>query len=139
MERLHSGKISLRDTPELCGLRARLRLWGAVCRRMGIGYQSMSTHEKARIGRGGLFDGLPIPDWLADIDEGVSKLPPYHKLYVVEHYTKQGTHVEHIARLRQNHMIVVSVASYYRRLNLATSYLNSLLQNENEIVVLRAS
>ena len=106
MERLHSVRNG-----ELDSLRSYLRLWGSVCRRIGVGYASMSSHEKARIGRGGAFDGLTIPDWLAHIDHGVAQLPSHHKLYIVEHYTKHGNRHDHIARLRQNHMIVLSVSA----------------------------
>lgn len=133
MEQLHSDNNGLHD------LRNRLRLWGLVCRRMGVGYSSMSSHEKARIGRGGVFEGVHIPDWLADIDNGVSMCPPQHKLMLVEVYTKHGDWKDHIARLRQHHVIIQSVSAYYRRKNSAESYLNTLLQDGNERLILRAS
>lgn len=120
-------------------LRSTLRLWGLVCRRMGVGYSSMSSHEKARIGRGGVFDGLNIPDWLAHVDHGIAISPPQHKLMLVEHYSKHGNRYDHIARLRQNHIEINSVSAYYRRLNVAEVYLNSMLHGGNEIQMLRAS
>jgi hypothetical protein len=115
-------------------LRSTLRLWGLVCRRMGVGFSSMSSHEKARIGRGGLFDGLNIPDWLAHIDHGVAASPPQHKLMLVEHYTKHGGHAEHMARLRQNHIIILSKSAYYRKLNTAEAYLNTRLSGGSQDV-----
>jgi hypothetical protein len=120
-------------------LRNRLRLWGLICRRMGVGYSSMSSHEKARIGRGGVFDGVVIPDWLADIDHGVATCPKHHKLMLVEIYTKNGDWKDHIARLRQNHILIESVSAYYRRKNSAEVYLNSQLSIGNEGLHLRAS
>lgn len=134
MEHLRSVKNDGLDD-----LRNKLRLWGLVCRRMGVGFSSMSSHEKARIGRGGVFDGVHIPDFLADVDHGVSCSLPQHKLMLVEHYTKNGNRWDHIARLRRSHVIINSVSAYYRRLNVAEVYLNTLLTSGNELTMLRAS
>lgn len=133
MEHLHSDSNALHD------LRNRLRLWGSVCRRMGVGYASMSSHEKARVGRGGVFDGPNIPEWLADIDSGVTRCPPHHKLMLVEVYTKSGDWKDHIARLRHHRIVIQSVSAYYRRKNSAEVYLNTLLSRGSESMILRAS
>lgn len=109
-------------TSELYDLRRRLTLWGRVCRAMGIGYPTMSATEQARVGRGGLFDGPNIPDFLADIDACVSHSPPQHKLVIVETYTKGGDYRDHAARLR------ISVDAFYRRRKTAEVYLNTVLR-----------
>jgi hypothetical protein len=110
---------------DLHDLRRRLTLWGRICRAIGIGYPTMSATEQARIGRGGLFDGPNIPDFLADVDHAVSTAPPQHKLVIVETYTKNGNYQDHAARLN------VSVDAYYRRRKRAEVYLNTALRAAN--------
>lgn len=117
----------IRDTPELCALRSRLRLWGRICCAIGIGYAPMSSHEKARIGRGGVFDGAHIPDFLADIDACVSRAPHEHKRIIVETYTKSGTYRDHAARL------ALSVDAFYRHRNKAEVYLNTQLTAQMKV------
>ena len=131
MEHLRSD--SLHD------LRNRLRLWGLICRRMGVGYSSMSSHEKARIGRGGVFEGPNLPPDLVEIDAEVSRCPPQHRLMLVECYTKNGDWKDHIARLRHHRIIILSVSAYYRRKNSAEVYLNTRLTSGSDFHMLRAS
>lgn len=100
-------------------LRLRLTRWGRICRAVGIGYPSMSSHEKAIRGRGGLFDGPSMPDDLLDLDAAIVRLEPQHKLVIVEFYTKSGTMEEHAARLN------LTRPNFYRRKNLAENRLNT--------------
>jgi len=110
---------------ELFDLRRRLTLWGRLCCAVGIGYPTMSSHEKARVGRGGVFNGPSLPEDLLAIDVAVSRAPPQHKLILVEVYTKGGHWSDHAARLR------LSADSYFRRKKRAEVYLNSLLNSAN--------
>jgi hypothetical protein len=112
---------------ELYALRRQLTLWGRLCRAMGQGYPTMASHEKARIGRGGAFDGPNL------LDVWVSRCPPQHKLIIVETYTKGGDYRDHAARLQ------LSVDAFYRRRKRAEVYLNTLWKRANESVMLRAS
>jgi hypothetical protein len=114
-------------------LRSRLKLWGRICSALGIGFPSMAATERARIGRGGVFDGPNIPDFLADVDHAVSVAPPQHKLVIVETYTKNGNYRDHAARMQ------ISVDAYYRRRNKAEVYLNTALSCANGSVDSRAS
>jgi hypothetical protein len=118
---------------ELDYLRSRLKLWGRICSAVGIGFPSMAATERARIGRGGVYSGPNIPDFLADVDHAVSTAPPQHKLVLVEHYTKGGNFRDHAARMQ------ISVDAYYRRRNKAEVYLNTALSGANGGVPLRAS
>lgn len=119
-------------------LRQQLALWGRLCRAVGPGYPTMSTTERARIGRGGVFDGPYLPDDLAELDHEVARSPAPYRLILVEHYTKDGGWREHIARLRMAG-IVLSVDAYYRRKKTAEVYLNTRLRGANERLILRAS
>jgi DNA-directed RNA polymerase specialized sigma24 family protein len=114
-------------------LRRQLSLWGRICRAVGIGYPTMAATERARVGRGGSFDGPKLPEDIAEIDSFVSRCPPQHKLILVEFYTKDGDYRDHAARLR------ISVDALYRRRKRAEVYLNTLLNSANESVPLRAS
>lgn len=120
-------------TSEIWDLRRRLTAWGRLCRAMGIGYPTMASHEKARIGRGGAFYGPSMPDDLMEIDVAVARSPPQHKLILVEVYTKDAHYLDHCARLR------LSVDAFYRRRKKAETYLNTLLRSANEMTTLRAS
>lgn len=115
-------------TPEIYALRATLAQWGIRCRARGIGYPMMAATEKARIGRGGLFDGPYLPPDLERVDVAVARLEPQHKLVIVECYTHFGTHEDHMIRLR------LPRTSYYRRKNLAEMRVNTLLQSGREFV-----
>jgi hypothetical protein len=117
---------------DITWLRIRLTRWGRLCRAMGIGYPTMSSHEKARVGRGGVFDGPYLPDDVAEVDSAVAKLQPQHKLVIVEYYTKSGTVVEHAAHLSMTR------DKFYRRKNLAENRLNTLLRAAQEGPMLRA-
>ena len=117
---------------DLQSIRMQLTLWGRLCRAMGIGYPTMSSHEKARIGRGGSFDGPTLPQDLMVLDVTVARSPPQHKLVIVEAYTKGGDYRDHAARLR------LSVDAYYRRKKSAEVYLNTCLQRANENLMLGA-
>jgi hypothetical protein len=118
---------------EIADLRRLLTVWGRVCQVMGVGYPSMASFERARVGRGGVFDGPNIPDWLADIDWCVTTSLPQHKLIIVEAYTKSGDWRDHAARLK------LSVDSYFRRKKRAEVYLNTRWRTANEVEMLRAS
>ena len=117
---------------DLLSIRMRLTLWGRLCRAIGIGYPTMAATEKARVGRGGLFDGPSLPQDLMVLDVAVARSPPQHKLIIVEAYTKSGDYRDHAARLN------LSVDSYYRRKKSAEVYLNTALRGANEIHMLRA-
>jgi hypothetical protein len=109
------------NTPnEIYDLRRYLTLWGRMSRALGIGYPTMSATEKARVGRGGAFDGPSMPDDIATLDAHISRCPPQHKLIIVETYTKNGDYRDHAARLR------LSVDAFYRRRKTAEVYLNTL-------------
>jgi len=108
--------------PELCWIRVKLTQWGRMVRAVGGGYPSMATTEKARVGRGGSFDGPSLPDDLAAIDYHVTNAPNNHKMILVECYTKGGDYKDHAARLR------IPVHAYYRRRNRAEVYLNTALR-----------
>ena len=88
------------DDRELIWVRLKLTEWGRKCRALGIGYPTMSATEKARIGRGGAFNGPSLPPDLAEIDHGVAVAPPQHKLMLVEVYTKGGDWRAKAAHLR---------------------------------------
>jgi len=114
-------------------LRSYLVLWGRMCRVVGPGYPTMSSHERAKSGRGGLFDGPYLPDDIAELDAQVARCLPQHKLILVECYTKSGDYREHAARLR------LSVDAWYRRRKSAEVFLNSLWTGANGSRTLRAS
>jgi hypothetical protein len=118
---------------ELHWIRLKLYQWGRLCRADGVGYPTMASHEKARIGRGGVFEGPNLPDDLAEIDVAVSRSPPQHKLIIVECYTKHGDARDHAARLR------LSRDSFYRRKKMAEVFLYQTLRTATENINLRAS
>jgi hypothetical protein len=98
---------------DMSWIRIKLYEWGIRNRVQGIGYATMSSHEKARVGRGGRFEGPSLPPDLEEIDLAVRKIEPQHKLVIAECYTHYGTHDDHRIRLR------LSRATYFRRKNLA--------------------
>ncbi len=112
---------------ELYDLRRHLTLWGRLSRAIGIGYPTMAATEKARIGRGGAFNEVRLPDDIAELDALVSRLPPQHKLIVVEVYTKGGDYRDHAARLR------LSVDAFYRRRKSAEVHLNTLWRAQMQV------
>jgi hypothetical protein len=114
-------------------IRLKLYQWGRASRVSGGGYPTMSTTEKARIGRGGVFQGPNLPDDLAEVDRVIATAPPQHKLILVEIYTKEGDYRAHAVRLR------LSVDAYYRRKNLAEKHVYAMLSDANAGVVLRAN
>ena len=85
---------------DLTWIRRQLYAWGVINRVRGIGYPTMAATEKARVGRGGLFDGPSLPPDLAEIDWAVRQLEPTHKRIIAECYTHYGTHRDHMIRLR---------------------------------------
>lgn len=109
---------------ELCWLRVKLRQWGCYSRVIVGGYPSMATTERARIGRGGVFEGRSLPPDLEEIDHFVSCSPADHKRILVEHYTKDGDYREHAARLQ------LSVDAYYRSRKRAEVYLNTVMKSQ---------
>ena len=110
--------------PDLCSIRIRLTAWGRLCRAVGIGYPTMAATERARIGRGGAFDGPYLPDDLAALDLAVARSEPHHKLIIVECYTKRGDWAEHAARLR------LSKPTFFRRKNIAEKRVYWLWRSE---------
>jgi hypothetical protein len=118
---------------DLHDIRIKLTLWGRLCRAIGIGYPTMSSHEKARVGRGGLFDGPNLPQDIAELDVVIARSPPQHKLMLVEVYTKSGDYRDHAARLN------LSVDAFYRRKKRAEVYLNTVWTSANGLVGSRAS
>lgn len=113
---------------ELHWIRIKLTDWGRRSRAIGIGYPTMAVTEKARIGRGGSFDGPSLPDDLMEIDAAVSRSPPQHKLILVECYTKDAHWREHAARLR------LSADAYFRRKKKAEVYLNRLVTTQMDSI-----
>lgn len=81
----------------------------------------MASHERARIGRGGLYTGPSLPDDLLTIDQAVMQAPPHHKRMIVEVYTKFGRSADHAARLG------LSVRDYWRRKTRAEEYVSRRL------------
>ena len=106
---------------DLTDIRMRLTLWGRLSRYSGKGYPTMAATEKARIGRGGASDGPYLPPDIQVLDAVVSRLPPQHKLVLVECYTKDGHWTDHATRLR------LSVDSYFRRKKTAETFLKTSL------------
>lgn len=91
----------------ICSL---LVVWGRMVRDRGPGYPSMSSHEKARIGRGGGRDPLVrLPPDIEVIDNAVTAAPVDYKAVLIEHYTKGGYVNEKAAHLR------ISRSTYYAR------------------------
>jgi hypothetical protein len=110
----------------LSWVRIKLRQWGRMARAVGVGYPSMASFERARIGRGGVFDGPSMPEDLAEIDWQVTRAPKHHKLMLVECYTKSGDWKDHAARLK------LTVDAYYRRKKRAEVYLKTMLVSQME-------
>lgn len=106
-------------------LRIQLTQWGYRNRAHGIGYPSMSSHEKAIRGRGGGSYEAELPPDLEEIDVAVRCLEPQHKLVIAEVYTHQGTHSDHMIRLR------MPESTYFRRKNLAEKRVYWFLQRES--------
>jgi hypothetical protein len=88
---------------------ALLQQWGRFVRENGIGYPSMSTTEKARVGRGYAEKNSAFPPDLEAIDAAVCKAPIDYKTILVEHYTKFGYVYEKAGRLS------ISRQTYYQR------------------------
>jgi hypothetical protein len=109
-------------------IRLKLYQWGRLCRAKGIGYPTMSSTQKALMGRGGVFREPELPPDLEEIEITISRSPPQHKLILVEHYTKDGGPRDHAARLS------LSIDSYYRRKNLAERHVYSALQGASRII-----
>lgn len=107
---------------DLCWTRAKLGQWGSRCRVLGLGYPSMSTTERARIGRGGRYTGPSLPPDLEDIDQVIARGPAHHRKVLVEAYTKRGSGRKHAARLG------FSVRDYWRRKTKAEEYVSRRLQ-----------
>lgn len=114
-------------------LRGYLTLWGRLCRVVGPGYPTMAATERARIGRGGVFDGPYLPDDIAELDAHVARCPPQHKLILVECYTKSGDYRDHAARLR------LSIDAWYRRRKSAEVFLNTMWSGANTQLRSRAN
>jgi hypothetical protein len=103
-------------------IRIKLYEWGLRNRAHGIGYPTMTSHEKARIGRGGLFCEASLPQDLEEIDVAVGRLEPQHRMMIAECYTHRGTHEDHMIRLR------MPARTYFRRKNVAEQRVYCLLQ-----------
>ena len=82
----------------------------------------MSATEKARIGRGGVYEGPSLPVDLEYVEIAVARSLPQHKLILVEHYTKTGSVRDHAARLALSRM------TYWRRKDLAERHVGSILE-----------
>jgi hypothetical protein len=106
----------------LSWIRIKLYEWGVRNRAEGIGYPTMSSHEKARVGRGGVFEGPSLPPDLEEVDQAVRRLEPQHKMVIAECYTHRGTHDDHMIRLQ------MPARTYYRRKNIAEQRVYTLLQ-----------
>jgi hypothetical protein len=111
---------------ELHWIRLKLGQWGRRCRAIGIGYPTMSTHEKARVGPGGSFTGPCLPPDLEEIDYAVTIAPPNHKMVIVECYTKEGTRSDHANRLH------LSEAAFYARKKKAEVFIYQTLKLKRE-------
>jgi hypothetical protein len=112
---------------ELHWIRKQLYHWGLRNRAIGIGYSGMSSHEKARVGRGGLFCEASLPPDLEEIDVAVRRLEPQHKMVIAECYTHFGTHADHMIRLR------MPETTYFRRKKLAEIRVYHLLPSGSEM------
>lgn len=111
------------EVSDLTWLRLKLSQWGHRSKAIGIGFPSMSTTERARIGRGGVYTGPALPPDLELLDLAVSKSQPQHKLIVVETYTKDGYARDHAVRLR------LSLRSYWRRRTMAETHVSNVYDN----------
>lgn len=111
-------------------IRLKLGQWGSKCRAFGIGYPTMAATEKARIGRGGSFNGPSLPVDLEEIDNAVCLAPVDYKAILVECYTKQATPYEHAVRLG------LKKDAYYRRKNSAEQHIYEILNSRNAQVPL---
>jgi hypothetical protein len=109
-------------TIDLSWTRVKLAEWGRCSRVQGLGYPSMSTTEKARIGRGGRGSDPSLPPDLEDIERVVAHAPRRHKTILVEAYTKRGTTRQHAARLG------FSVGDYWRRRTRAELFVSQRLR-----------
>lgn len=112
----------------LIGIRIQLTRWGRISRALGIGYPTMAATEKARVGRGGSFNGPSLPPDLAEIDYEVTISPFEHKRVIIEVYTKSGAWREHALRLGMGRDM------YYDSRKRAEVYLNSRLCQPNRII-----
>lgn len=106
--------------------RRQLYQWGVRNRAVGVGYPGMASTEKARIGRGGLFCEAKLPPDLEDVDNAVRLLAPPDKMVIAECYTHNGTHVDHMIRLR------MPESTYFRRKKVAETAVYWSLQRESE-------
>jgi hypothetical protein len=106
---------------ELCWIKAKLTQWGRRCRALGLGYPGMSATEKARIGRGGSFDGPCLPPDLEEIDHAVTVSPRDYRIVLIERYTKHGNAQIHAARL------LIAESTYFARLKSAERHINNSL------------
>jgi hypothetical protein len=113
---------------DLHWVRRQLYYWGLRNRVQGIGYPSMATTEKARVGRGGAPDGPYLPQDLIEVDLAVRKLKPGHKEIIAECYTHGGTHSDHMIRLR------LPERTYFARKKSAESKVYWFLQTGSEFV-----
>lgn len=111
---------------ELHWIRRQLYHWGLMNRAQGIGYPTMATMEKARIGRGGAPVGRSLPPDLEDVDIAVRRLEPQHKMVIAECYTHFGTHSDHMIRLR------MPETTYFRRKKIAELRVYSLVTDGSE-------
>ena len=82
------------------GVRLVLTSWGHWAMQGLPGeLPSMSTTEKARMGRGGIGDGSEMPPHIAEIDHIVCIAPPKEKRVLIVYYTQRGGMDEKAARL----------------------------------------
>jgi hypothetical protein len=112
----------------LAWIRIKLCEWGLRNRARGVGYPTMATTEKARVGRGGSYAEPSLPPDLEEIDHAVTRLEPQHRMIIAECYTHRGTHEDHWIRLR------MSESTYFRRKKLAETRVYLILQSDSDFL-----
>lgn len=100
--------------------RRRLSEWGRWAKGGLPSMPTMSSTEKARIGRGGT-PNLDMPPDIAEVDIIVCRADPAQRLILIVHYVQAGTLGEKAARLN------LSRHSFRRHLDRAEWYVNSAL------------
>ena len=97
-------------------VRARLRAWGHWARGGIPSMPTMSTTEKARIGRGGVpIDDMPIP--IAEVDSAVRRAPADQRIVLILTYAQPGPIYAKAQRLH------ITRWTFKRRLERAESFI----------------
>jgi hypothetical protein len=96
-------------------VKIRLAQWGRWARGGIPSLPTMSTTEKARMGRGGVpCDEMPVH--IAEVDHTVAISPPECKIVLIVYYCQQGPFTE------KAHRLGLSRWSFRRRLERGESF-----------------